>query len=125
MGRSTIVLLALLSPLLLEAQIPSAEAQALRAKAVEEGSVEVKVVTRALSASRGSVLTPERHAQIARDQSRIVMLLVARNLIVGNEITIEQDGAFTMRVLPEAVDRLAASTDVAEIHSVGGGLASK
>ena len=116
MNRSMVALLALLSPLLLEAQTLSAEAQALRAKAIADGAVEVNVVTRALSASKGVAPTPERKAQIVRDQNRIVTLLVARNLVVGNEITVEQDGSFTLRVLPDAIDRLVVSADVAEIH---------
>lgn len=112
MGRSTIALLALLAPLLLRAQTPSAEAPALRAKAIAEGSVEVHVVTRAVALSKGATLTPERKAQIARDQNKVVMLLITHNLIVGNAITIQSDGSFVMRVLPEALDQLARTGNV-------------
>ncbi|HZF30368.1 MAG TPA: hypothetical protein VE907_14720 [Gammaproteobacteria bacterium] len=121
MGRSTIALLALLSPLLLEAQTPSAEAPALRAKAIAEGSVEVHVVTRAVALSKGVTLTPERKAQIARDQSKIVMLLIARNLVVGNEITGEPDGSFSMRVLPAAIDYLAISPQIDTLEHASSG----
>ncbi len=50
------------------------------------------------------------------------MMLISRNLVVGNEITVEPDGSFTMRVLPAALDRLSENPDIAELRAHEGSL---
>jgi predicted outer membrane protein len=115
MTKRLLALLALL-PLGIQAQTPSSDVRALRAKAISEGSVEINVVTRALALSNGASVTPDKKAEIARDQSKLMAQLIARNLVVGNEIWVQPDGSFTLRVLPDAIEYLSASREVSVLQ---------
>lgn len=105
-----------LAPLIASGQPVLAIAQ-LRSQALTEGSVEVKVTTRALV---DAATSPTNHTQAQRlaihlAQQRILLELVPRGLVVGNAINVQPDGSFTMRVLPEALEHLAASTAIAAL----------
>jgi len=103
------------------AQTSELELSSLRAKAQNEGSVEVRVVSRAAASVVSSDLSnvnPEQRKAIQRAQDRILVGLIARGLIVGNEIFLQSDGSFSMRVLPGGLEALVVSTDVQKLSSV-------
>lgn len=93
----------------------------LRNQATAEGAVEVRVTTRAVAdaASVATARTEAEHVAIQRAQHRLLTQLISRGLLVGNEISLQPDGSFTMRVLPSGIDQLAASADVAVLRPVG------
>jgi hypothetical protein len=116
--RWTILLLLLLAPTISSAQLAAGDLVNLRNKVVAEGSVEVKVSTRAV-ADAGSTLAGLTNAQriaIDRAQDRILLHLLSQGLLVGNEITVQPDGSFTMRVLPAGLELLLANTEVAALE---------
>ena len=121
MARPIAFFVAVLLPILSLAQSPPPlDLSALRAKAQLEGSVEVKVVTRAvagLSAARKPTLTAEQRREVQRAQDKILIPLIARGLVVGNEIFVQPDGSFTMRVLPDGLEQLARGAEVQELRA--------
>jgi hypothetical protein len=78
------------------------------------------VTTRAVAdaASIGPARTEAQHVAIQRAQHKVLAQLISRGLVVGNEINVQPDGSFTMRVLPSGIDQLAASADVAVLRAV-------
>jgi len=107
-------------PLSAGAQPSTLDLTGLRAKAQAEGSVQVTVVTRAVSSavSTGlSTASPEQRKAMRRAQDKILIRLISRGLVVGNEIFVQPDGSFSIRVLPDGLEQLAQSADVAEMHS--------
>lgn len=113
--RYTIPLLLALIPLVVDAQSAAGAIAQLRNRAILEGAVDVKVTTRPIADSGlpGRAPTEAQRIAIQRAQHRILVRLLPRGLVVGNEITMQPDGSFTMRVLPTGLDYLAASPDVA------------
>ena len=122
MARLIAFVVALFVAVLSFAQSPLApDLSALRSKARLEGSVEVKVVTRAAANGLGpsrSRQTVEERREVQRVQDKVLITLIARRLIVGNEISVQPDGSFSMRVSPEGLERLVQNADVAEVHAV-------
>jgi parvulin-like peptidyl-prolyl isomerase len=110
------LLLLLFAPLAASAQSVGRVSD-LRSKAVAEGSVAVKVITRAVAAapSAPAARTAAQRSAIQLAQQKLLLDLIPRGLVEGNEIRLEPDGSFTMRVLPEGIDRLAGSGDVAAL----------
>ena len=102
------------------AQPNAADVATLRNQATGEGSVEVTVTTRAVAdaARIGAERTEAQQVAIQRAQHKVLIQLISRGLVVGNEINLQPDGSFTMRVLPSGIDQLAASADVAVLRAV-------
>lgn len=92
----------------------------LRNQAIAERSVEVRVTTRAVAdaASIGAVRTEAQYVAIQRAQHKVLIQLISRGLVVGNEINLQPDGSFTLRVLPAGLAYLAASGDIATLDTV-------
>jgi len=117
--RTALLCLAL-TPLITSGQTATPIAQ-MRNRAIAEGSVEVTVTSRAVAQAplSPSARTQAQRFAIQLAQQKILMGLLPRGLVVGNEINAEPDGTFSMRVLPDAVDVLAASPDVIAVRERG------
>jgi len=113
------VLLAVV-PMVALAQPVSSDIAYLRTKANAEGWVEVSVTPRGAAevrALRAPSLTTDKQTIIGRAQQKIMMILVSRGLVVGNEVSLQPNGSLVLRVLPRGLDFLAASPDVAEVRA--------
>jgi hypothetical protein len=109
-----------LTPLVAPAQQVAADISFLRNKATADGSIEVAVTTRAVAdarASKSGPLAVDQQRAIGRAQQKIMLILVSRGLVVGNEVSLQPDGSLVLRVLPQGLDFLAQSTDVQEIRA--------
>lgn len=94
----------------------------LRAKAQAEGSVEVRVVTRAAASTStvGTIaVSSEQRNAMRRAQDRVLIALVSHGLVVGNEIFVQPDGTFSLRVLPEGLEAMARNTDIQQLTVAG------
>ncbi len=111
--------LCLLLPVVALAQPSVVELSGLRSIAQTKGSVEVKVTTRAVAAAEVQKTAPTSGQRIAigRAQQKIMLILVSRGLVVGNEVSLQPDGSLVLRVLPQGLDFLAQSADVHEIRA--------
>src|SRR5262245_29049196 len=103
------------------AQTTVNDLSALRSTAQRDGSVVVTVTTRALSESRSNRGEPttQQRAEIQQAQRKVLVALVAKDLVVGNEVAIQPDGSFTLRLLAQGLDELARNKDVAELRATG------
>jgi hypothetical protein len=108
------LLLLMFTPLVAGGQSTSPFAE-LRSKAIAQGSVQVKVTTRAVADAPTAGRTQAQRFAIQLAQQRLLLDLIPKGLVLGNEISMQADGAFTMRVFPDAIDYLAASNDVAAL----------
>ena len=118
----TVPILLTLAPLVAAAQ-PSGDITSLRNRASAEGSIEVVVATKAVVAARTSKTgteTADQQRAIGRAQRRIMLILVSRGLVVGNEVSLQQDGSLVLRVLPQGLDILAQSPEIQEIRATTG-----
>jgi hypothetical protein len=107
-------------PLVASAQQVAGDISYLGSKAAAEGSIEVVVATKAVADARAAKtgpLTAEQQRAIGRAQQKIMLILVSRGLVVGNEISLQPDGSFVLRVLPQGLDLLTQSSDVGEIRA--------
>ena len=121
MSKPVALIIAVLLPLVAHAQTsPSSNLSALRSTARLEGSVEVRVVTRALAnpvARSGRALTNQRR-DVHWAQETILARLIVRGLVVGNHVSLQPDGSFTLRVLPAGLEQLAQDAEVQMLQGV-------
>src|SRR6185369_14033302 len=102
------------------AQWVGSDLAALRGKAIAEKWVAVTVTTAATYDSRSTAAGTTTTVQQRfpdRIQQKLVMKLVSRDLVVGNEVSILSDRSLTMRALPAGLDFLAQSRDVSDIRA--------
>ena len=117
--RMVLVLLAI-APLMVQAQPIAGDLPYLRNKASTEGWVEVVVRTKAsidASVAKIGELTADERRAIGRAQQKIMLILVSRGLVVGNEVSLQPDGSLVLRVLPRGLDVLSESAEVREVRA--------
>jgi hypothetical protein len=123
MSLSHVVLVLLtLAPFALEAQQSAGDLASLRSQAQRNGFVDVVVTTTAVANMRTAgtlapMVTPEQQRAIIRDQQKLVMALVSRGVLVGNEVSIQPDRSFVLRVLPQGLDLLSKTALVMEVRA--------